>query len=81
VRTAFKQNFVVKQYVVQGKMVAGIWCSSVTHHGDFLGIPATSKHFTVRGITAYEIENDKIISHCEQFDQVGIMRELGLISV
>lgn len=80
VRTAFKQHFMVEKYVVQAPMVVGIWHSSVIHHGDFLGIPATGKQFVVRGITAYEIIDGQIVGHWEQFDQVGIMRELDLLS-
>lgn len=79
VQTAFSQQYVVEQLVIEGNMFVGIWQATVTHRGEFLGIPATNKQFTVSGITAYKIVNDKIVGHWEQFDQAGIMRELGFL--
>ena len=50
-----------------------------THQGDLVGIPPTYKKVDFPVIVAYEIENEKIISHWMLADQMKLMEQLGVI--
>jgi predicted ester cyclase len=46
-----------------------------------MGIPATGKHVTVTGIVIYRIARGMIVESWEEFDQMGMMQQLGMIPV
>lgn len=50
-----------------------------THLGDLGGIPPTYKTVDFPLIVAYEIENEKIISHWMLADQMSLMEQLGVV--
>ena len=50
-----------------------------THQGDLGGIPPTYKKVDFPVIVAYEIENEKIISHWMLADKMELMEQLGVI--
>jgi predicted ester cyclase len=50
-----------------------------THLGDLGGIPPTYKTVDFPFVVAYEIENDKIVSHWMLADQMNLMEQLGVI--
>ena len=50
-----------------------------THLGELGGIAATYKTVDFPVIVAYEIENDKVISHWMLADQMKLMEQLGVI--
>lgn len=78
---AFRQQYDVERIVSEGSMRVAIWRSTATHIGPLLGVPATGKSFIVTGITAYEIADDLITAHWEQFDALTILTELGIVSL
>ena len=55
------------------------WVMSGTHKGDFPGMPATGKHFSVRGITILELQAGKIRRNSDYWDAAGVMRQVGLL--
>jgi predicted ester cyclase len=52
-----------------------------THTGNFMGISPTKKSITIGGIAIFSIMNGKITELHGQFDQMGMMQQLGMISV
>ena len=44
-----------------------------------MGIPATKKSITVGGIAIFHVVNGKVAEVREQFDQMGMMQQLGVI--
>ena len=50
-----------------------------THTGELMGMPATGKSFSVQHIHMYRIEDDKIAEHWACRDDVGLMRQIGVI--
>ena len=50
-----------------------------THRGDFMGIPPTQKAIEVGAIAIFKITGGKITEIRGQFDQLGMMRQLGVI--
>jgi hypothetical protein len=50
-----------------------------THRGDFMGIPPTQKAIEVGAIAIFSITGGRITEAHGQFDQLGMMRQLGVI--
>lgn len=50
-----------------------------THLGDLSGIAPTYKTVNHPCVVAYEIENNKIVSHWMLADQMALMEQLGVI--
>ena len=51
-----------------------------SHTGDFMGIPATGKSIEVSAIAILAFVNGKVAQLNAQFDQLGMMQQLGVIS-
>lgn len=58
-------------------MVRLIWRG--THTGDFFGIPATGKTVEVHGTHLLRVANGRIVEHWGNDDDLGLMRQLGLV--
>jgi predicted ester cyclase len=52
-----------------------------THTGEFLNIPATGRSIQVSAIVMMDFDNGKIKQLHGQFDQVGMMQQLGVVPV
>ena len=60
-------------------MVVGRHTTTVTHNGEFMGIPATGKQVTIAEIHIVRIVNGKAVEHWGQADQLGMMQQLGVV--
>ena len=49
------------------------------HRGEFMGIQPTSKEVTISGMLIYRIANGKIVEHWMNFDNMGLMEQLGVV--
>ena len=59
------------------------WTGTGTHTGPFLlpdgrELEATGRRITLRGICASFVENGKVVTHREYFDQLELYTQLGL---
>jgi steroid delta-isomerase-like uncharacterized protein len=71
---------VIEETIVKDNKVAVRFRFTGTHTGDFMGIAPTNKAIDVRAIGVYDIAaNEKIIEEQVQFDQMGMMQQLGVI--
>jgi steroid delta-isomerase-like uncharacterized protein len=50
-----------------------------THTGEFFGIPATGVHITTTGMHLWRIANHQIVEHWCNNDDLGVMRQLGVV--
>jgi predicted ester cyclase len=50
-----------------------------THTGDFMGLPATNKSVRFGAMMFLQIENGQVTILHGQFDQMGLMRQLGAL--
>lgn len=50
-----------------------------THTGDSLGVPPTGKKLSAEGLGLVRIANGKVTDLQVQFDEMGLMRQLGVI--
>lgn len=79
IRRAFPDWRVTATAVVAaGDQVAVRWTGTVTHGGEFRGIPATGNRIDVSGINMYRVEDGRIVAEWEQMDSVGMLRQMGV---
>lgn len=56
------------------------WTGTGTHGGDFQGIPATGKRFTITGHSIYQCADDKMVMERTIWDALGLLKQLGVVS-
>lgn len=61
-----------------GDKVVLRWSATMTHSGDALGMPATGKLVRSHGITIARIENGKIVEGWDNWDQLGMLEQIGV---
>jgi steroid delta-isomerase-like uncharacterized protein len=77
-RQAFPDMFItIHATVEQGENVVARWTATMTHEAEFLGIAATGRRVTVTGTTMMRIVNDKIVEAWDNWDQLGLLVQLG----
>jgi steroid delta-isomerase-like uncharacterized protein len=69
----------VEQQVAEGDNVVTRWTAQGTHKGELMGIPATGKQVTITGITIDRIVAGRIVESWDEFDQFGMMQQLGVV--
>lgn len=50
-----------------------------THQGDLMGVPPTGKIIDIEVIDILTLKDGKIISHRNMVDQLGLMKQLGVL--
>jgi steroid delta-isomerase-like uncharacterized protein len=53
------------------------WSGTMTHSGNHLGMPATGKVVRITGITIAHIRDGKIIAGWDNWDQLGMLKQVG----
>jgi len=54
------------------------WSATMTHRGDHLGIAATGKPVSMTGITIARIVDKKIVEGWDNWDQLGMLKQVGV---
>jgi steroid delta-isomerase-like uncharacterized protein len=72
-------SMAIQDAISEGDRVAVRLESSATQSGDFMGMPATGKRYTVEEIHIFRITDGKVAEHWHQFDTAGMMRQLGIM--
>ena len=62
-----------------GGMVACEWVMSGTQTGDFPGLPATGKSFTVRGASIAKVQDGTIVHWTDYYDMSTLLHQLGVV--
>lgn len=79
-RAAFPDlHITIEDIIVEGEKVVMRWSSSGTHRGELQGIAPTGKAITSSGISISLIANGKIIEERVNWDNFGLMKQLGAI--
>ena len=52
---------------------------SGTHRGEFMGIPPTGRHITFTCIDIVRCAGGKLVEHWGEFDNLGMLRQLGAL--
>ena len=80
-RTAFPDmTLTVDLMIAEDDIVVDRWTSTATHRGEFMGVPATGARTRVTGISIYRIANGKVVEEWTEFDGLGLLEQLGVLS-
>ncbi|MBI4672180.1 MAG: ester cyclase [Chloroflexi bacterium] len=72
-------NISAEDVIAEGDKVAARFVMRGMNTGSFAGMPATGKQVTVEGIDILRVEGGKIVEHWGQYDQLGMMQQLGAV--
>jgi steroid delta-isomerase-like uncharacterized protein len=79
-RSAFPDaQLTIEDLIAEGDKVVSRYTARGTHQGDFGGIPPTGKQVTVTGVTIDRIQGGKIVESWNEFNQLGLLQQLGAI--
>lgn len=77
-RTAFPDLAVAVDHMVADESnVAMAYTVTGTHNGDFMGVAATGRRVTARGMQISRFENGRIVERWGSPDELGILKQLG----
>ena len=66
------------QRLPNGDLVCTRWRSEGTNDGELMGMPPTGKHTTGSGITIDKIKDGKVVESWNEWDNAGLMQQLGV---
>ncbi|MGH2544906.1 MAG: ester cyclase [Ardenticatenaceae bacterium] len=77
---AFRDNhYTIEDQIAEGDRVVTRVTWQATHTGDFQGHPPTHKQVEVSGIAIERHKDGKIVERWLNYDELGVMQQLGLI--
>ena len=81
-RTAFPDlKIEVIEQVATDDKIAFAYTLTGTHQGDFLGVPATGKQISARGMQISRFEDGKLVERWGSTDEFGILKQLGQVQI
>lgn len=78
-RTAFNQHFTLELLIAEGDKVAVLWTTRGTHTGEFLGLPATGKSYTIQGVDIHQLRDGRMAEHWDVVDLYGFLVQVGAV--
>ncbi len=79
-RAAFPDiRWTAEEMVAEGDKVVTRFTWTGTHRGEFLGIPATGKSVSVKGVVIDQLEGGKMSNSRMLMDSLGLMQQLGVV--
>ena len=69
----------IEDLVSEGNFVVFHDAAEATSQGDFLGVPPNGQHLEWTEIHFLKVEGNQIVEHWSNFDQLGILRQLGAV--
>jgi steroid delta-isomerase-like uncharacterized protein len=65
----------------EGDLIVTRWIGSGTQDGELVGIPATNRRVEVLGIWMHSLAEGKIGQSWNVWDTLGMLRQLGIVSL
>jgi steroid delta-isomerase-like uncharacterized protein len=73
-------NATVEDVIAEGEKAVTCWTIRGTHQGEVEEFgPPTRRQVEIKGITIHRIEDGKIVEEWERYDNLSVMRQLGLV--
>jgi predicted ester cyclase len=72
-------EFTIDELVAEGDLVVARVTSSATPTGDFMGVRASGKRYTIGEMHLFRIRDGRVVEHWHQHDALGLMRQLGAL--
>ena len=73
-------NVVVEHWVAEGDLVVGVMTTKGTQNGEFMGMPASGKKFSVREMHMVRVANGKMAEHWGLSNEMSMMQQLGFMT-
>jgi len=73
-------HYTIEHEVAEGNLVMVRGTYHLTHKGEFFGITPTGVHVTTTGMHLWRIANHQIVEHWCNNDDLGVKRQLGVVS-
>lgn len=72
-------SFQIDDMIGEGDRVAVRLTASARHVGDLMGMPGSGRSYTIGELHVFRLRDEKVVEHWHQFDQLGMMRQLGIM--
>jgi steroid delta-isomerase-like uncharacterized protein len=69
----------IEDQIAEGDKVVTRWRMRGTHKGEFRGIAPTGKEMEITGIGIFRFSDGKVVESWDNFDQLGMLQQLGAI--
>jgi steroid delta-isomerase-like uncharacterized protein len=73
-------HFTIEDQIAEGETVCTRWLVEGTHRAELMGIPPTGRTVQLSGMTIQRIVDGKIVEDWANWDALGMLRQLGVIS-
>ena len=70
-------RFTIDDLIAEDDRVAARLTTSARQVGEFMGMPASNKRYEIGEIHIFRLTDGKVVEHWHQFDQMGLMKQLG----
>ena len=71
-------RFTIEDQIVAGDKVATRWTAEGTNSSPFGPVASTGRRVQIGGLILDRVVDGKVVERWEQWDQMGMMRQLGL---
>jgi steroid delta-isomerase-like uncharacterized protein len=79
--SAFRDlNFTLEDQVAEGDKVVTRWNATGIHQGEFAGVPATGKPIAITAINIHRVVEGQIQEGWLNWDALGLLQQLGVMS-
>jgi steroid delta-isomerase-like uncharacterized protein len=72
-------TFSIDDMIAEGDRVAARLTTAATQVGPFMGMEPSGKSYSIEEIHIFRLRDGKLVEHWHQFDQMGMMRQLGAL--
>ena len=72
-------RFTIEDQIVAGDKVATRWSAEGTNSGSFGTMPATGRRMRTSGLILDRVAGGRIVERWEQWDQMAMLQQLGLV--
>jgi steroid delta-isomerase-like uncharacterized protein len=69
----------IEDMIAEGDKVAVRLTAHGKHDGEFMGLPATGKGYTISETHIFRVRDGKVTEHWRDADMLGLMRQLGAL--
>jgi predicted ester cyclase len=66
------------EVISKGDKIVVRWSSAGRHTGEFMGIAATGRRVTVKGIDIFHLADGKIVGLWQEIDLLGILQQISI---
>ena len=78
--TAFPDiRLTIEDQVITAGKVATRWIAEGTHTGPLGQVPPTGRRMRIDGLILDHVDGDRVVERWEQWDQAGMLQQLGLL--